>query len=49
MQKSMIGFVCAMALLSVNALSAPQSRAKKAASQAGRKQVIITLVRWPYT
>jgi hypothetical protein len=49
MHKRMIEIVCVMALLSVNALSAPQSRAKKAAPQASRKQVTITLVRWPYT
>lgn len=49
MQKRMIAIVWALALLSVNALSAQQSRAKKAALQDGRKPVTITLVRWPYT
>jgi hypothetical protein len=49
MQKSILGIVCALALLSANALSAQQSRAKKAAPRDGRKPVTITLVRWPYT
>jgi hypothetical protein len=49
MQKRIIGIICALMLLSLNALCAPQSRAKKAAPQANRRQVTITLVRWPYT
>jgi hypothetical protein len=49
MQKRIIGIICTLMLLSLNALCVPQSRAKKAVPQDNRKQVTITLVRWPYT
>jgi hypothetical protein len=49
MQKRGIGIIFALALLSFNALSAPQSRAKKTPARDSRKPVTITLVRWPYT
>jgi hypothetical protein len=41
--------IFALALLAFNALSAPQSGAKKKPAPENRKPVTITLVRWPYT
>lgn len=49
MQKRVIGMICALALLSVSIWAGAQSRAKKAPTPDSRKQVTITLVRWPYT
>jgi ABC-type proline/glycine betaine transport system substrate-binding protein len=49
MRKRLIWLICVLALLSVNALAAPQAKTKKAATKASHKQVTITLVRWPYT
>jgi hypothetical protein len=49
MQKMIVGMVCVLALLSLNAIATTQSRAKKNTSTDNRKQVTITLVRWPYT
>jgi hypothetical protein len=49
MQKRIIGMICALVLISLNAAAGPQSRAKKTTAQDNRKQVTLTLVRWPYT